>query len=160
MIMALAGIEGFKFLIKKLNLRKYALAISFVILIFSAIVARQITFSPIALVTNKVFWQEFRPREDIFNSLRNVPKEGSLASQNNLLSHLLMRNENVMLIDKGYRMKNPEIIVFDLSSGQNPNNFFPLDYNFFFKEKSLLEKNKTYRRIPTDNENIYIYVLR
>ena len=62
-----------------------------------------------------------------------------------------------MSIQKGYRMKDPEIIVFDLSTGQSPNNFFPENYNFFLKEKDLIEKSELYKRISTDNKNIYIF---
>ncbi len=153
----LAAIDGFIFMQNKFKLKKHSLIVLLTILVFSLFVARKFTDSPIFLVTNKVFWQEFRPRSDIYQSLKKVPREGSIASQNNFLPHFIFRTENVMSIQKGYRMKDPEIIVFDLSTGQSPNNFFPENYNFFLKEKDLIEKSELYKRISTDNKNIYIF---
>ncbi len=112
--------------------------ILFVLLVFSLFVARKFTNSPIFLLSNKVFWQEFRPRNDIYDSLKSVPSEGSIASQNNLLPHFVLRNQTVMSIQKGYRMKDPEIIVFDLSHEQRPNTLFPENYYYFLKEKQLI----------------------
>lgn len=156
--LALAAIDGFVFLINKFNMKKYALAIALIVLLISLFVAKSVTFSPIFLVSNKVFWQEFRPRNDIYDSLKRVPVTGSIASQNNLLPHFIFRGESVFSIQKGYMLKDPEIIVFDLSEGQSPNNFFPQDYNFFFKEKIFFEKSGIHRRIQTNNNNIYIFV--
>ncbi len=155
--LALAAIDGFVFIVNRLNVRKYSFIIALFFLLPSIFIAKTITYSPLILVTNKVFWQEFRPRSDIYQSLKKVPREGSIASQNNFLPHFIMRKENVMSIQKGYRMKDPEIIVFDLSTGQSPNNFFPQDYNFFLNEKTFLEKSEMYKRIQTENRNIYIF---
>lgn len=158
--LTLAAIDGFVFIVKRLNVKKYSFIIALFFLFIAMFIAKIITYSPIILVTNKVFWQEFRPRNDIYDSIKKVPAKGSIASQNNFLPHFVFRNETAMLIDKGYRMKDPEIIVFDLSTGQSPNNFFPRDYNFFLNEKTLLEKSGEYKRIQTENKNIYIFLKR
>ena len=86
-----------------------------------------------------------------------MPTEGSIAAQNNLLPHLILRDEGIYSITKGYRVNNPDIIVFDLSQGQSPNNFYPETYDFLVKEVKLIEKTKMYKRIDTGNENFYIY---
>ena len=158
--LTLAAIDGFVFVVKRLNVKKYSFIIALFFLLVSMLTAKIITYSPIILVTNKVFWQEFRPRNDIYDSMKKVPAKGSIASQNNFLPHFVFRNETAMLINKGYRMKDPRIIVFDLSTGQSPNNFFPQDYNFFLNEKTFLEKSGVYKRIQTENKNIYIFLKR
>ena len=156
--LALATLNGFIFIINKFQIKKYNVIFACIFFAFSVFVAKRITISPVVVVTNKIFWQELKPREEIFQSLSKVPSQGSIASQNNLLPYLVLRNDNVVLIDKGYRTKDPQIIVFDLTAGQNPNNFFPKDYNFFVQEKNSLEKHSSYKRLSTNNKNFYIYV--
>lgn len=155
--LALASIEGLLFILKRFKLKNASILICVALITFSFLFAKKFTRSPIIIVTNSTFWKELKPREDIFNSLSVVPKDGVVASQNNLLPYLSLRDDKLISISKGYRMKNPETIVFDLSEGQNPNNFFPETYDFLVKEVKLIEKTKKYKRVDAGNENFYIF---
>ncbi len=156
--LALASIEGLLFVNARFKLKNKAVIVSIGLVLFALFFAKKVTNSPIVLATNPTFWKELKPREDIFNSLNKVPKEGSVAAQNNLLPYLSLRDDKLISISKGYRMKNPDIIVFDLSEGQNPNNFYPESYDFLVKEIKFIEKSKNYKRINAGNENFYIYL--
>lgn len=156
--LALASIEGLLFVNARFKLKNKAVIVSIGLVLFALFFAKKVTNSPIVLATNPTFWKELKPREDIFNSLNKVSKEESVAAQNNLLPYLSLRDDKLISISKGYRMKNPEIIVFDLSEGQNPNNFYPESYDFLVKEIKFIEKSKNYKRINAGNENFYIYL--
>lgn len=156
--LALASIEGLLFINDRFNLKNKAVIISIGLLLFALFFAKKVTNSPVVLATNPTFWRELKPREDIFNSLNRVPKERSVAAQNNLLPYLSLRDDKLISISKGYRMKNPDIIVFDLSDGQNPNNLYPESYEFLRREVKLIEKTKKYKRVDTRSNNFYIYL--
>ena len=132
--------------------------ISILLVLFTLFFAKKVTHSPVILATNPTFWRELHPRQDIFEALKKVPNEGSIAAQNNLLPYLVLRNEGVFSLAKGYMNNDPDIIVADLSDGQNPNNFYPSGYVFLIKEMKLLSKTVKYKRLDVGNKNFYIFV--
>ncbi len=156
--LALASIDALLLGFKKFKFENIEVFVSFALILFTLFFAKKFTNSPIVLATNPTFWKELKPRQDLFNSLKFVPKNGFLASQNNLLPYLSLRDDKLISMSKGYRMKNPEIVVFDLSEGQNPNNFYPENYQFLVKEKTFYEKSKKFKRIDTGNKNFYVFV--
>ncbi len=156
--LALASIEGLLFIFNKFKLKNKSAIISIIFILFALFFAKKVTHSPVILATNPTFWRELHPRQDIFEALKKVPNEGSIASQNNLLSYLVLRKEGVYSLAKGYMNNDPDIIVADLSDGQNPNNFYPSGYVFLVKEMKLLGKTANYKRIDSGNNNFYIFV--
>ncbi|MBP9717055.1 MAG: DUF2079 domain-containing protein [Candidatus Levybacteria bacterium] len=155
--LALASIEGLLFVFNKFKLKNKSAIISIIFILFALLFAKKVTHSPVILATNPTFWRELHPRQDIFDALKFVPSKGSVASQNNLLSYLVLREEGVYSLAKGYMNYDPDIIVADLSYGQNPNNFYPSGLVFMTKEMKLLDKTKKYKRIDTGNKNFYIF---
>lgn len=156
--LSLATIHGLKAYKKVTLFRNYEKVLVLLFLLFGFVIAREVTNSPIFLTTNPVFWKNLSPREDVFTYLTFVPKQGTIASQNNLLPYLLLRDEDIYMIRKNYHNYFPDIIIFDLSEGQNVNNFFPETRDFFIQEKTLLEKNPYYKRISVNNDNVYLFV--
>lgn len=156
--LALASIEGLIFALNKFKLTNKSILVCTTLVVFSLLFAKKITHSPVILATNPTFWRELHPRQDIFEALEKVPIEGSVAAQNNLLPYLVLRNYRAYSLAKGYMNNDPDIIVADLSEGQNPNNFYPSGYVFLVKEMKLLGKTVKYKRIDVGNENFYIYI--
>jgi uncharacterized membrane protein len=128
------------------------------LLVTSLYTARKITGSPINLAVNPTFWGELKPNARLFTALKQVPKRGSVMSQNNILAYLSNRSENLYLPLANYENKNPEIVVFDLAQNQNINNFYLSDYEVIKDIVKRLSQDQNYTRIPTADENIYIYI--
>jgi uncharacterized membrane protein len=155
--LSLAAIHGFIRLRGLGIVKKYEKTVITIILLFSLFIAQKFIHPPIDLTINPVFWREFYPRREISHDFKRVPSEGSIAAQNNILPYVLFRKSDVFMIRKKYLAAHPDIIVFDLSEGQNPNNFFPVTRDFFNNEKKGLLQNKLYHRITTENKDLYIF---
>lgn len=125
--------------------------------IFSLYAARKITNSPINFAVSNIFWQELKPRNDIFDDLKSVPNKGSVMSQNNLLPFFVQRKDKLMFLKEDYANYKPEIIVIDLTPGQNPNNFWDSNFEIAIKIKDKLLKDKSYKQLQTQNKNLFIF---
>jgi len=95
-----------------------------VVIIIALIVAKKVTFSPLLLGLNPVFWREWSILSPTIKKLSCVPKMGSVMSQNNILPHLLQRKEDVYLLSTQYKKVKPDFIIIDTLPGQNINNFY------------------------------------
>ncbi len=121
-------------------------------------VARKITGAPINLALNKTFWKENTPQPVLFNSLTKVPPTGSVMSQNNLLSFTANRIDPLFLINENYKNQSPSIILFDLTPGQNINNFYGANREVVESVRDKLQSDHDYHRIEVGNKDFYIYV--
>ncbi len=157
--LALATIQGMK------NIQKWTgrntvpeRLFAVYLLIVSLYIARKVTGAPINLAANQTFLNELAPRQPFFQDLQKVPAKGSVMAQNNLLPYTAARNEDISLPQLTYADSKPDIILFDLSVGQNPNNFYGSDPAVLEHLKISLETDPHYRRIQTKNTNMYLYV--
>jgi hypothetical protein len=57
-----------------------------------------------------------------------------------------------------YNKFKPDLIVFDLTPEQNPNNFWECGIEYITFKKNELINNPSYQRITVDNPNFYIFV--
>ena len=78
--------------------------------------------------------------------------------QNNLLPLLVQRQERLIFLKEDYTNYHPDIIVFDLTSGQNPNNFWDANEETALKIKDKLLKDNKYKQLKTKNKNLFIFV--
>lgn len=169
--LALATMYGVKNIISFLSSRlseahggisfktKYLLPVILVyLLIISLYTARKITNSPINFAVSPIFWKELKPRNDVFNDLKLVPNSGSVMSQNNLLPFFIQRKDKLMFLKENYEDYKPEIIVIDLTPGQNPNDFWDANYETALKIKEKLLKDKFYKQTKTINTNLFIFL--
>ena len=90
----------------------------------------QINTSAILLIKNPVFWQRSYWMDDIDNMISILPKDSSVATQNNIAPHISSRKSVFLLKD----MDKAEYILADFHLGQS-------DYNFFDKDQK--EKNES-----------------
>lgn len=123
----------------------------------SILMARKVTFSPINLAVSSVFWQELGQKKSFFSVLPQIPKKGTVLSQNNILPHLVGRRDEVYLFSDSTQDVQADIAIFDLTPG-NPNNFWPSnEEKIKLKIRSLLRDNY-YKRLLTKDENLFIFV--
>lgn len=152
----LGAFSGFK---KYFPKRKMVLAaIAGIGLLFSVYSARKIATSPINLSINRIFWRELKPNPNLLRFVQSVPKTGSIMSQNNLLPHFVGRRENVYLLTRTYSRIKPDIIVFDLTPGQNPNNNWSTNQKYEGEMKDLLLKDTSYRRVAREEDTYYLFL--
>ncbi len=126
----------------------------------SILTAKFITKPPILLITNKVFWNEWNKKAELYKQVSLVPKNGSIMSQNNMLPHLLQRKEKVYLLSLAYKKIKPTYILFDLSEGQNVNNYYSGEINSKEQVKKLLDllkEDKSYREVKTVYSELHFF---
>ncbi|MEK9178567.1 MAG: DUF2079 domain-containing protein [Patescibacteria group bacterium] len=109
---------------------------------------------PLGLFHNPVFYTQTKNTDYIRVFLNKVPKDGLIMTQNDL--SLRFSHENVILLDKNYLSKNPDLIILNLTPGQSPNNFFPLSYEHALELKNRIINNGDYR-LQKFGEELYLF---
>ena len=158
--LALATIHAFKYLQLILKTNKIMYLIISFFLLFSLLYAKKITHPPILMALNPVFWKQWNKKSELFNQLKIIPKTGTIMSQNNFLPHLISRKDKIYLLSLSYKQLRPTYIIFDLSTGQNINNYYSGEINNIDqvdKLKELLVKDENYKRILTPYQNLYFF---
>jgi len=159
--LAFASMQVFKSLQFKLKFNnKIMYPIVLFFLLFSLFYAKKITHPPILMATNQTFWKQWNQKSELFNQLKFIPKTGTIMSQNNILPHLITRKDKIFLLSFSYSKIKPQYIIFDLSSGQNINNYYSGEINNIdqvVKLKELLMKDENYKRITTPYKNLYFF---
>lgn len=135
-ILAVSSIYGFKFLSSKLS-RKVSFVISIIIILNSILLYRFVLRGPFALAYNPAFYRQTQNLQFLNNLVNKVPKDKIVMTQNNLAPHFIHKSKSVLLLRENYEGFKPDFIVMDLRSGQNQNDFFPIDNS---KAQKILEK--------------------
>lgn len=99
-----------------------------------------------------------KPKNELFSFLKKIPQKGSVMSTNNLLAYLSNRNANLYFLSLNYEKYLPDIIVFDLSPNQNPNNYWESNWEKRELIKKSLEEDKRYKKINFSNPNYYLFI--
>lgn len=151
-LMFMASVEALKCLEKKMKpfLSYYALIIIFIVLVFH----RFIFHGPLGLVYHPEFYKN-TPRHKFLNEfVKKVPTDGRVMTQN----HLAVRfaHYDVVMLREKYWQYNPKYIVIELRSGQNANNFWPMQDWAVKKMVEKLKKDKNYKLIYNFSEQ-YIF---
>ncbi len=140
------------------KIKSLELLIAFFILIFSLVTARKITASPMNMMISPIFWRELKPNKEFFEFIGKIPKKGTVTSQNNILAYVSNRIEDLYYIKKNYPLNKPDIIAFDLTPGQNPNNFYESEPENLNTIRTLLLKDPNYKLLYKQGDNRYIFV--
>ncbi len=145
--------------IKKIFKNNKTVELALVIYLFlaSLVVARKITFSPINLAINKIFWQEIQGDKKTLRIIENIPKKGSVMSQNNILPHLVNREEELYFLTADYEKYKPDIIIIDLTPDQNINNVWGSDLEIVKKVKEELFQDPHYVYKNPGRDYLYIF---
>lgn len=131
MLLAIATIYGLKQLVSLFHLNKKWIILSSLLLLATTLIADVIYHAPIHAIFKRQFYIQEQWMKDNIKILAKVPKNASVAAQNNLLPHLTHR-------DDIYRLPyglNSQYIMVDLHDG--PNKYAPLLYE---EMKSLVDE--------------------
>lgn len=80
---------------------------------------------PLLLATNPVYYQDTSGAKFLQDLFDHIPQKGLIMAPNNIDAHLTHRD--MVLLYKNYQHVNPDWIVLDTRTGQNANNFYPLN---------------------------------
>ncbi len=129
-----------------------------ILLLFSALLTgRKLTYSPMNMAISPIFWKELKPNKEFFNFINKIPKNGSVMSQNNVLAYVSNRKEDLYYLKKRYWIQKPDTIAFDLTPGQNPNNFYEsAPESILMVRDSLI--NDQYYKLLYEHNGRYIFV--
>lgn len=134
------------------------LILTFYILIISLFVGRKITASPMNMMISPIFWKELRPNKDFFEFIDKIPKKGTVMSQNNILAYVSNRTDDLYFLKKKYSLIGPDVIAFDFTPGQNPNNVYESEpENMKEILKNLLNDNN-YRLLYRKENDRFIFI--
>lgn len=139
-IMAVSSIYSLRFLGKIKSLKKIFPLIGLLLIFNALILFKFILHGPFGLSYNLDFYKHSKDFEFLDKMIKVVSKNATVMTQNNLATRFT--HQKVWLLRKNYYYYNPDYILLDLRSGQNPNNFFgSKDY---LKTFASIKKDKSY----------------
>jgi len=142
---------------KKVLISNGTVCIALIIALFTA---KTSTHPPLLLAINPVFWKEWNKKSELFKQIQYIETTGSVMSQNNILPHLISRKDKVFLLSLSYKKYDPQHIAFDLSTGQNINNYYSgeiKDIEQVIKLKEFLLEDPHYKRVSTPYRDFYVF---
>lgn len=148
-LMSISTIFGAKLILEKFRKFKYSLLILIMFLLSTHVSANIILHSPL----KNLLKRQFYTHEDWMNNtkviLSKIPRNASVAAQNNLLPHLSHRKEIYLLPT----VNNADYVIMDLHPGQNNWNFYTENLE---KTRSLFKQliiNKSYILIASAGDS-------
>jgi len=129
--------------IKRLSL-KIVPFLGVILVIFSLVLAsRPVLNSPINLVYNLNFFRSIKNHQETETILNLVPKTGTLMTQNSLA--VRFPDRKVFLLRQEYPCYQPHHLLINAEAGQNPNNFWQLNYDQTTQMINQLKEDQDYR---------------
>lgn len=113
--------------------------------------------APIFLTFNKAFYQQTKNNAFLWQLIKEVPATGTVMAQNHLGAALANREATYLLPHDSNELKHidPDLIVYELRPGQNPNNFFPISLDEWTTlTKELIETGKY--RVVYNHDLMYV----
>lgn len=126
----------------------HAIALIIIVLFFH----RFAYHGPLGLVSNFDFYKNTKNSDFLREFISKIPDGKKLMTMNNLAPYLTHSNE-VMLLRPNYSQWMPEIIAIDIRSGQNANNYWPLNGWQSFSElyqRLLIDPNYRLKEITKE----------
>ncbi len=109
---------------------------------------------PLALSYNPAFYRHTKNFRFLDDVVGRVPARATVMTQNNLAARF--SHQTVWLFRRDYTGYMPDYVVFDLRTGQNPNNFFPQDYERLTFLRAKLLRDPLYEAVfLTDNQAVF-----
>ncbi|NOY14929.1 MAG: DUF2079 domain-containing protein, partial [bacterium] len=112
--------------------------------------------APINLVISPIFWQSLNNDQWVKDRTLPVPQTKTIMAQNNLLPYFVTKAKNLDLFKGNYDQK-PDVIIFDISAGQNANNFYGSNQQVVKETISKLKDDPNYRPLKTQIPDYYIF---
>lgn len=124
------------------------------IIFIAFVLHRFVLRGPLAMAYNPVFYQQFSGTKYVRDFLDKVPRKGLIMTQNDLA--VRFTHNELVLVDLEYKKYNPDVVVLNLTPGQNPNSFYPLDYKKIVMLKDLLVNDSEYKQEKFADE-LYLF---
>lgn len=138
---------------KKFN--KNTISILGVLLILiSFILYRFILHGPLALFYNPAFYSVSSRNAYVDTFIAHIPTKGLIMTQNDIA--LRLTHHNVILLDINIDSQKPDVVALNLTPGQNPNVYFPVNFEKAEKIKNILLHDDNYKVIKYGNE-LYVF---
>lgn len=153
-ILFMGSLHIFAFMEKHNLLKRVVCLYSIFIIATVIILHRFILHGPLGLVYNPVFYEQNQRVKYVDDFVKYFPKQGVIMTQNDLAVRLT--HYDVRLLRENYYLINPDHIIFNLTSGQNPNSFFPLTYERAVDLKNILLEDESYR-VEKFADELYIF---
>lgn len=140
---------------KSKRLKKIIIPYAAFLIVNTFILHQFILHGPLALSYNKTFYLQTKNNQYVEDFIKKIPKDhGLIMTQNNIA--LRFAHQKVMLLDQAPEHFNPSVIAINLTPGQNPNNFFPLNYETATSLKDRLLIDPLYK-VTKHGDELYIF---
>lgn len=154
-LMFIASVETVR-RIEKNKLKKilnlYSLVIIFIVVVFHQIIFH----GALGLFIRSEFYANTKRQKFLNDFIRMVPTDGTVMTQNHLTLRFIHNHDQVFLLRTQYWLYQPKYIVIELRSGQNPNNYWPMNEEAVKEMVEYLKHDKNYQLIYKLNEQ-YIF---
>lgn len=129
----------------------FCLALIFVPLI---LISRPILNGPINLIYNPDFFRSIKNHQETELFLAQTPKEGIIMTHNSLA--VRFPDRELQLLRQEYPCYQPNLILINAEAGQNPNNFWELNYDDVGQIIQKLKEDSDYE-LSYQQNNKYIF---
>lgn len=154
-LMFFSSVMVFSKIEKSKKFKKILIPYSIFLIVNAFILHQFILRGPLALSYNKVFYTQTKNNKYVEDFIKNVPTDqGLIMAQNSIAARF--SHHKVMMLDRVPSNFNPSFIVLNLTPGQNPNNFFPLNYDETVELKSRLLTDSSYK-LKKYGDELYIF---
>jgi len=130
--------------IKNKKFQKFLPFYAIAIILFVGYYNRLVYHGPIDLVYNKAFYQQLSNVSYQNDFVEMFPKNGLVMTQNDLATRLT-HGPSIRLLRTDYWKINPDYIILNLTPGQNPNSYTPLNYTEAVELKNTLLEDPNYK---------------
>ncbi len=157
-LLSLATLQSFIYIHRYSKDKKYITYIATAVLVLGSLyTTRKITQTPINLVINPLFYSQLAPNKKIQEIQQKVPRTGTVMSHNNILPYLINRTDKVYMLKDTFEPDKPDIIVIDLQTDANPNNYYGSGREIAEAVITKLKTSDTYTKLETQDQSLYIY---
>ena len=139
--------------------KKVYIPLAIFIIFITIIFHRFVYHGPFGLLYNPEFYKHTGRQQFMWDFINKIPKEGKIMTQSNLA--VFFTHEDLYIIRDCQKINRykPDVIAFDIRSGQNPNNLFPTDEKTLRELTKILDNQSGYSKLFDDGSR-YIYTKR
>lgn len=154
-LMFFSSVLVFSRMEKSKRFRKIIIPYAAFLIINTFVLHQFILHGPLALAYNRAFYTQTENNKYIEDFIKNIPTdEGLIMAQNSIA--VRFAHHKVMMLDGVPAHFNPGVIALNLTPGQNPNNYFPLNYETATSLKNQLLIDPLYK-VTKYGDELYIF---
>lgn len=109
---------------------------------------------PLQLFFNPVFYEQTQHVKYLEDFINEIPRGRKIMTQNDI--GLRISREDMWLLRESYKPVDPDVVALNLTPGQSPTSFYPLNYESTIKLKEKLLMDDRY--ILKKNGELHLFV--